>query len=470
MNEIAILIPTVGRSKKLETLTKNIHDCTVIPHTIYFITESFDTESSKEIARLNEKEITVSTGTYVAAINTAYHSTKEPFILLGSDDIVFKKDWDTKMRKMFDDANIGVVGHEDEWAISKTGKHGSHLMIRRSYIETQSGVVDEKNTIYSSKYKHIMCDIETEQTAMMRNAFAMSDAFISHTHWYMKTAEMDETYQRAIDVADKDRETYDDRRKMFEQYKFEDLFSNKITPTRQENVTVVIPSYNQVSFLKQTIESLKANTYNKYELIIIDDASDSETVAYIKTLNCIKVFNKEQAYVNANWNTGIRMATNRYVVIANNDITFSKNWDMELLRAIQQPNVWVASPYQTDSEMTTPYGQHERSGNIGLRGSCFMIDKKMIDVTGYIPIDMLIWYGDWWVVWKTEKHGKKSVFTDKACIHHYGSKSSLGMMTDRKRLFFQILRGDTYAFKLHTGIDIKKWEAHIYTNLALPIP
>jgi len=470
MNSLAILIPTYGRSNRLEKVVKNIHDNTVTPHTIYFITEAEDTESSKEIARLKEKEITVTTGTYVAAINTAYRSTKEPFLLLGSDDIVFTKEWDTKMLKVMEDQAIGIVGHTDEWAISKTGKHGSHLLVRRSYIETQSGVTDEKNTIYSSKYKHIMCDIETEQTSMMRNAFAMSDAFISHTHWYIKTAPMDSTYQRALDVADKDRETYAGRRSMFEQYSFEDLFMNVVTPTRQNAITVVIPSYNQCQFLKQTVESLRQNTYNKYELIVIDDASDAETVAYIKTLDCVKIFNKEQAYVNANWNTGIRMAKNRYVVIANNDITFSKNWDMELLRTIQQPNVWVASPYQTDPEVKVPYGQNERSGNIALRGSCFMIDKQMIAVTGYIPTDMLIWFGDWWVVWQAEKHDKKSIFTNKACIHHYGSKSSLDMMTDRKRLFFQILRGDLYAFKLHTGIDVKKWEAHIYTQLGLPIP
>lgn len=468
--EIAILIPTYGRSSRFQAIIENIENNTIIPHATYFICENTDQPSIKEANRLNQKLIVVSGNTYVSAVNAGYRSTKEPFILLGSDDIVFSENWDTKMLEQFADPAIGIAGHIDEWKISKTGKHGSHLMVRRAYIEKYGGVTDEKNTIYSSRYHHIMCDIETEQTAMMRKAFAMSDAFISHTHWYMKTAVMDPTYQRAIDVAERDRKTFQERRKNFEQYRFEDLFENVVTPVIHEPISVVIPSLNQCAFLRQTIESLKKNTYNDYELIIIDDDSDDATKNYIHTLKCVKVLNKQQAYVNANWNTGISMAKNRYVVVANNDITFSRNWDIPLLKTIQKPDVWIASPYQTDPVMLEPYGQHERSGNIALRGSCFMLDKQMISVTGYIPNDMLIWFGDWWLVWQAEKHNKKSLFNPDSCIHHFGSKSSLGMMIDRKRLFFQILRGDAYAFKLHTGINIKKWEKQIYENLELPIP
>lgn len=469
MNTLAILIPTYGRSNRLEKVTANLHTHTRTPHTIYFITEIDDIASAKEIERLHEKNISVSSGTYVAAINTGYRSTTEPYLFLGSDDIEVMEDWDSKMLSAFTE-NIGIVGHTDEWDISKTGKHGSHLMVKREYIEAQSGVVDEANVIYSSKYVHSMCDIETEQTAMMRHAFAMSDAFISHKHWFMKTAEYDETYKRVTLAQDKDFRTYASRRKRFEQYKFEDLFHNIITPVVRCPISIVIPSYNQCSFLKATINSLAEQTYNDYELIIIDDASDNETKNYIQNLDCIKVMNTRQKYVNANWNEGIRMASHRYVVIANNDITFSKDWDVHLLNALQEPDVWVASPYQTDPEYLTPYGQHERSGNIALRGSCFMLDKQMIDVIGYIPNDMLIWFGDWWLVWQTEKYGKKSVFTDKAVIHHYGSKSSNGMQIDRKALFFQILRGDAYAFKLHTGINVDKWLRVIYDNLGLPLP
>ena len=469
MDTLAVLIPTYGRYDRMSAIVANIHNFTTVTHKIYFICENEDSESIAEAKRLNEECIVVSKGTYVAAINMGYKATTEPYIFLGSDDIELTKDWDTKMMEMFTEG-IGVVGARDEWEISKTDLHGSHLMISRDYIKNHSGVMDEPDTIYSSRYIHTMCDIETEQTAMGRKAFAMSSAFISHKHWFLGTAKMDATYQRATVAQERDNATYQERRKKFELYKFEDLFVGKVTPVYNEGLTVVIPSYNEVYYLRQTVESLKANTLNKYELIIIDDASDAETVAYIKTLDCVKVFNKRQAFVNANWNLGIKLATNKYVCIANNDITFSKHWDKALIKELEKPNVWIASPYQTDNEYKTAYGRHERSGNINLRGSCFMLKKEMISTTGYIPIDMLIWFGDWWLTWVAEQNHKRCVFTDKSVIYHYGSRSSVGMMQDRLDLFQQIIRGDAYAFHIHTGIDVSHWLQIIYNKLRLPSP
>jgi len=470
MNDIAILIPTYGRHLRLESVARNIHQFTTTPHTIYFVCENEDKESIAAVLHMKEECIIVTGGTYVSAVNAGYRSTGEPFIFCGSDDITFSPNWDTLMLKEMEDPNIGIVGAMDEWEISKTGLHGSHFLVRRTYIEKQSGVVDEQNVIYSSQYIHVMCDIETEQTAMGRKAFAMSKAFISHKHWYMKTAEMDKTYQRPIDGQPHDEKTYNKRREKFELYRFEDLFQGKIVPVKKKSITVVIPSYHQMTYLKQTVQSLAQNTFYPYELIIIDDASDKETVEYIERQDCIKVFNKEQKYVNANWNKGIEMASNRFVCIANNDITFSKNWDKYLVEELEKEEVWIASPFQTDPAYSIPYGKHERSGNIDLRGSCFMLDKTMIDTVGYIPIDMLIWFGDWWFTWVVAKNNHKCVFTDKSCIHHYGSKSSIDMMQERKRLFFQILRGDAYAFHIRTGIDINHWLEIIYDNLDLPSP
>jgi glycosyltransferase involved in cell wall biosynthesis len=472
MDSIAILIPTYGRAERLAKLSKDIHAVTTLPHTIYFVVESTDAPSVAEAGKIEgDKVIVVSKGTYVDAVNIGYKSTTEPFVMCGSDDIVFTKDWDTIMVRGFDNPEVGLVGAKDEWTITKTLKHASHFMVRREYIKTQSGVNDEPDVIYSSQYIHTMCDIETEQTAMGRGAFYMSDAVIHHLHWFMGTALMDETYKRPQVSQQHDMDVYNTRRDKFELYKFEDLFAGKITPMMGRNLTVVIPSFNQMPYLKQTVESLKKNTATPYELIIIDDNSNKETTDYIHTLDCVKIFNTKQAYVNANWNKGIELASNRHICIANNDITFSYHWDVPLIEELKKKDVWIASPYQTDDGWNGPaYRKHERSGNINLRGSCFMLKKEMIDTCGYIPVDMLIWFGDWWIVWEAEKHNKKSVFSPSSVIHHYGSKSSVGMMQEQLDLFQQILRGDAYAFHIHTGINVDKWLKIIYGNLKLPCP
>jgi glycosyltransferase involved in cell wall biosynthesis len=483
MKKLAVLVPTYGRRNRLESIAINIHNKTKASHKIYFICENEDQDSIKEIERLKEECIVVSTGTYVAAINAGYRSTTEPFIMLGSDDIEFTDGWDTEMLGEMKDEHIGVVGHKDDWAISQTKKHGSHLLIRREYIEKHSGVLDEHNVVYCSKYQHIMCDIETEQTAMKRGAFAFADnAIIHHHHWFNKQSDYDETYKRATVVQSHDMKVYYERRKMFEQWYFESLFTGRCIHVNQKKLSIVIASYNELYFLKQTIQSLKDNTYHDYELIIVDDNSQPETKQWIVDFNepCIKVFNRDNKYVNDVWNTGMKIATGDYICVINNDITFSKDWDIYLMDAMENDDVWMANPYQTDEGYKTPegkfisYGRHERSGNIAIRGVCWMIKREALDVIGYIPQDLLLWFGDYWLAWQIcDIHKKQSVFVAESIVHHFGSKSSIAMMNEiaiqklSKKLFQQILRGDAFAFSRMTGLNVDKWLKIIYANLEL---
>ncbi len=43
-------------------------------------------------------------------------------------------------------------------------------------------------------------------------------------------------------------------------------------------VSIVMPSYNHGQYIKGTISSVHAQTYKKWEIIIIDDCSSDDTI------------------------------------------------------------------------------------------------------------------------------------------------------------------------------------------------
>jgi len=50
-------------------------------------------------------------------------------------------------------------------------------------------------------------------------------------------------------------------------------------------VSVVIPAYNAIKYLPETIDNLLEQTFTDYEVVIVDDGSSDETVSWVSQLN-----------------------------------------------------------------------------------------------------------------------------------------------------------------------------------------
>lgn len=468
MSELAILIPTLGRADRLEKVVANISSNTISDHCIYVLYEKSDKKTFEEASRLGIKAIAnKEPNTYVSAINLGFRSINEPFVFCGSDDLEFTKGWDQPVLKLLNDG-IGFVGVKDGWTITKTGKHASHFAVRRDYIEKQGGPFDQKGVVYSPAYRHFMCDIETEQVAQRRGQFAVADCVVHHHHYVTKDAEKDQTYAEAEPLIRFDTRAWNIRRKNFEMFYFEHLFGGKVSPVNHGKLSIVLPSYNAPNYLKQTIESLYANTYHNFELIIVDDNSNLQTKRVINQSapNAKKYFNDKQQYVTSVWNKGVKHATGDYVVVINNDIEFSKHWDVSLLAAFQDESVWLSNPFQTDPGCAEPYGRADRAGGINIRGACFALRREAIKQLFPIPAELIMWFNDSYLAWKTEQLGKKSVFVSESVIHHHASRSSNELQNSTGVLNW-ICRGDALEYERLTGEDQTNLKRVIAKRLGL---
>lgn len=484
--KLAILIPSYGRPEKLRKVISNIHRMTASEHTIYVIAEESD-EDTMAVANLDGIHVIKNPAphTYVGAINTGYRLSAEPYVYCAADDVWFTRGWDKPVVELLD-AGWGMVGTKDDWPISKSGIHASHFAVRRDYIEQEGGVLDQVGVIYHPGYRHFQCDIETELTAHTRGRFVLASSTVHHKHWVNGQAEMDDTYSKEKERFNLDMDVFNRRRKElpFEYYLYEDMAAGRATRilpelrnAKRPKLSIVMASYNATKMLNQTMDSLLANTYYPFELIFVDDnSSDPTTWNYIKAWNppgvvVKRLQHKRQTYTDGVWNDGVGMATGDYIAILNNDILLAKNWDAKLIAAMQDEDVWLANPYQTDDgfkegKRLIPYGMHERAGGIDIRGTCYMLSREAADSIFPLPYQLVHWFGDYWIAEAIHSAGKKSVWLEDVVIHHFGSVSTILEEAEHKMIWW-VIRGDCYAFQALTGIDTSYWLGVIESRLGI---
>jgi len=54
-------------------------------------------------------------------------------------------------------------------------------------------------------------------------------------------------------------------------------------------VSIILPTYNRSAFLRATLESVFAQTFDSWELIVADDGSEAETQALLRSYSCPRV-------------------------------------------------------------------------------------------------------------------------------------------------------------------------------------
>ena len=92
--------------------------------------------------------------------------------------------------------------------------------------------------------------------------------------------------------------------------------------------SIIVPVYNVENYLKRCLDSIKAQTYADYEVILIDDgsldASGSICDAYVEQDNRFKVIHKENGGLAAARNTGLGAAVGKYIVFLDSDDDLEK--------------------------------------------------------------------------------------------------------------------------------------------------
>lgn len=117
-----------------------------------------------------------------------------------------------------------------------------------------------------------------------------------------------------------------------------------INPT----ISIIVPIYNAEAYIHRCIDSILAQTFTDFELILVDDGSRDNSSAICDGFavkdSRVQVIHKDNGGVSSARNKGLEAARGKYILFCDSDDYVSKQWCEQLLEHIKlYPNAWVFS-------------------------------------------------------------------------------------------------------------------------------
>jgi len=91
---------------------------------------------------------------------------------------------------------------------------------------------------------------------------------------------------------------------------------------KNPTISVIIPTYNRANFIDVAIKSVLNQSYQDFEIIIVDDGSTDNTEEIVKNFNDFRInyfFHKFNQGISAARNTGIKACQGKYIAFLDSD-------------------------------------------------------------------------------------------------------------------------------------------------------
>ena len=91
--------------------------------------------------------------------------------------------------------------------------------------------------------------------------------------------------------------------------------------------SIIIPTFNNLEYLKLCLRSIKKNSIYEHELIIHINEGIDGTLDYVKNLGIKYSYNKTNTGVCVAFNEAAKLSSNKFIVLGHDDMYFCPGWD-----------------------------------------------------------------------------------------------------------------------------------------------
>ena len=92
--------------------------------------------------------------------------------------------------------------------------------------------------------------------------------------------------------------------------------------------SIIIPTFNNLNYLKLCLNSLKKNSKFNHEILIHINEGTDGSLEFIKSTNFKYSYSEKNAGVCVAFNEAAKLATNDHIVLAHDDMYFCPEWDL----------------------------------------------------------------------------------------------------------------------------------------------
>lgn len=217
-------------------------------------------------------------------------------------------------------------------------------------------------------------------------------------------------------------------------------------------IDIVVPTFNQIETLADTLESALLQTL-KCQVIVVDDGSTDGTGEFLDRYKGIKVIHQVNKGLPSARNTGIMNCTSKYILFLDSDDILKENCIAEMVKVALKTNADIIAPSfktfgTTSAEVILGEIKLEEFKTTNrLPYFCAIKREVLLEVGGYNP--KMIWgYEDYDLWFDLLKRGKtvavikeplvlyrtkeKSMWTD--AVKHHEELMTI-IKTNHKELF-----------------------------------
>jgi len=161
-------------------------------------------------------------------------------------------------------------------------------------------------------------------------------------------------------------------------------------------VSVIIPTYNRGWVIKEAIDSVLAQDYTEFELIVVDDGSTDHTSDVLDSYrNDIKVLSQKNKGVSAARNRGIAEASGKFIAfLDSDDLWLSQKLSVQIEFFNQTPDALICQTEEVwirNGLRVNPRKRHKKPSGMIFKPSlelclvspsAVMIQRNLIDRVG----------------------------------------------------------------------------------------